>query len=101
MAALLDALERDPTARRRRAWLAAAFVASCAALGGSYAHHRAALRARCDEGVAIIGRTWSAAARARVHDAIAQSGAPVAGDVADRVQRSGGPPRTAPPARRP
>jgi tetratricopeptide (TPR) repeat protein len=85
MAALLAALDRDPTVRRRRAGFAASAMIACLAATGVYAHHRSALRARCDEGARIAAQTWSPRARADVYDGIVRSGVPFVEQTAQRV----------------
>jgi tetratricopeptide (TPR) repeat protein len=87
MGALLEALERDPTRSRRRAWLAVAALSACAALGGVYAQHRRSLQAQCSEGSTIIRRTWNAEVGGQVREGMVRSGAVAAQDAAVRVER--------------
>jgi serine/threonine protein kinase/tetratricopeptide (TPR) repeat protein len=87
MNALLEALEQDPTQRRRRMWIGVAAALACAAAVGGYSEYRSELRARCDQGAKVVAQVWNQASRTRVHDALKQSGVPLAGDIADRVQR--------------
>jgi tetratricopeptide (TPR) repeat protein/predicted Ser/Thr protein kinase len=87
MAELLDALDRDPSRRRKR-WLAAAGavgVVSAVAFGA--AARRQAIVARCHAGESLIAATWDAERREQVGAGIATTGVPFAQDFAARTQR--------------
>ena len=86
MTALLDALGRDPT-RRRRAWLLAACGVALAGLTGlGWVEHRRSVREECGVGERLVAATWSPETRARVGAAIAATHVPLAGEFATRAQ---------------
>ncbi|MFT3764448.1 MAG: tetratricopeptide repeat-containing protein kinase family protein [Minicystis sp.] len=86
MAALLDALARDPAERRRRGPRAAGAAAllGLAIAGGIYLRREAG--PSCDGGRARIGEVWGAPARAAVRVAILGAGRGHAGETWARVE---------------
>jgi hypothetical protein len=85
MRELLEALERDPSRRRRNWVIAAGVVAACAVAAGGWAHHRAELRAQCAAGQAIVSATWSGAAQEQVSAALRQAAGVDGPELATRV----------------
>jgi tetratricopeptide (TPR) repeat protein/predicted Ser/Thr protein kinase len=86
MTELLQALERDPT-RRRRAWATGACGVALAAIAGlGWAQHQRTLRVECRVGESLIASTWGPDTRAKVGERIASTGAPMAHEFAERTQ---------------
>jgi tetratricopeptide (TPR) repeat protein len=86
MTELLDALDRDPT-RRRRGWMLGASglgLAALVALG--WVRHERALREECRVGETLIRTTWGPEARAKVGAGIEATAVPLASDYAARTQ---------------
>jgi eukaryotic-like serine/threonine-protein kinase len=86
MAEMLEALDRDPT-RRRRGWALAAAPLVLAVTGVfGWDHHRRAVREECAAGDRLIVETWNPRVRDAVGAAIRASSVPLADDVATRTQ---------------
>jgi tetratricopeptide (TPR) repeat protein len=87
MAALLDALERDPAARRRRiaAIVVGAVAIGAVALLARNARQRSQL---CTGADAALAGVWDDAQRARIQGAFAASGTPFADDAWRNVHAS-------------
>ena len=89
MKELLEALERDPS-RRRRFWALGAFVAAaCAVAATAYGRHRVDLRTRASEGVTLMAATWNPtmgnAIRASLAEADPKYGSEIAAQVVQKI----------------
>ncbi|MCA9706662.1 MAG: serine/threonine protein kinase, partial [Myxococcales bacterium] len=87
MDALLAALMDDPSRRRRRWLLAGAGIAVVGlAVGGERLHHAAAVRECTRAGAALVERTWTDDARARVREGMVATGLVRAAESYDRFE---------------
>src|SRR5262249_5605112 len=84
MDALLAAIGRDRAARRRRAALMAALVATSGLAALGLLRPRAAAPS-CDGGERRLARVWNPAVGGAVRGALLGTGQPYAGAIADRV----------------
>jgi tetratricopeptide (TPR) repeat protein/predicted Ser/Thr protein kinase len=86
MADLLDALDRDPT-RRRRGWLLGAVALVVAGLGvAGWLRHEQALRDDARSGEGLVATTWGPAAHAAVSAGIVATKVELASDNASRAE---------------
>jgi tetratricopeptide (TPR) repeat protein len=82
MAELLDALERDPSKRRRQWALGACLAALAVGAAGFYGKHRAEVRAKSIQGEALMASTWNSATEENVRASLMRGDPKRGSDVA-------------------
>ncbi|HVE86767.1 MAG TPA: tetratricopeptide repeat protein, partial [Myxococcales bacterium] len=88
MGALLEALERDPTVRRRQRWRAAGVTLAAAAVVAGAVAARSTAQRRCAPPESRWAGVWDDARRAGVRQAFARTGKPFARAASDTVDRA-------------
>jgi tetratricopeptide (TPR) repeat protein len=87
MQELLQALDRDPS-RRRRIWvLGSCVAAACAIAATAYGRHRVEVRARSGEGATLMAATWNPAAERMTRVSLVNADAKNGPEIADQVIR--------------
>ncbi|HEY8206607.1 MAG TPA: serine/threonine-protein kinase, partial [Myxococcaceae bacterium] len=88
MGALLEALERDPTARRRQRWRAVGVALAAAAVVAGAVVARSTAQQRCAPPGSRWAGTWDGARRAGVQEAFERTGRPFARAASDAVEHA-------------
>jgi len=88
MDALLEALEQDPTARRRKRWNQAGVALAVAAMVLGVVVARAAAQQRCAAPASRWAGQWDLARKASLRKAFAATGKPFAAAASDAVDRA-------------
>jgi tetratricopeptide (TPR) repeat protein len=84
---LLDALDHDPSHRRRIWAMGSCLAAACAVAITAYGRHRVELRARADQGVSLMAATWNSTVEQKTRASLVEADPKFGAEIAEQTVR--------------